>query len=146
MKKRFLILAASMIFAALPAIAQPTAQQYTCVMHPEIVMDQPGKCPKCGMTLEHNPTFREPAKIIYTGPMHPQVEQDHPGNWPNCGMTLEPKTVTAGNDDGDSAELRDMTNRFWIGAVLALPVLRGSCWSLGQKADGSRPTLSMTTA
>lgn len=25
--------------------------KYTCAMHPEVVMDKPGKCPKCGMTL-----------------------------------------------------------------------------------------------
>jgi Cu(I)/Ag(I) efflux system membrane fusion protein len=24
---------------------------YTCTMHPEVVSDKPGKCPKCGMTL-----------------------------------------------------------------------------------------------
>src|SRR5256714_5004084 len=24
---------------------------YTCPIHPEVVMDAPGKCPKCGMTL-----------------------------------------------------------------------------------------------
>ncbi len=24
---------------------------YTCVMHPEVVSDKPGKCPKCGMNL-----------------------------------------------------------------------------------------------
>ncbi len=27
------------------------ATQYTCPMHPEVVADQPGKCPKCGMDL-----------------------------------------------------------------------------------------------
>ena len=27
------------------------AQKYTCTMHPEVVTDKPGKCPKCGMTL-----------------------------------------------------------------------------------------------
>jgi hypothetical protein len=27
------------------------AKQYTCVMHPEVVQDAPGKCPKCGMKL-----------------------------------------------------------------------------------------------
>jgi Cu+-exporting ATPase len=53
--------------------------------------------------------------------MHPQIEQDHPGNCPICGMTLEPKTQIAGNEE-ENAELRDMTRRFWIGAVLALPV------------------------
>lgn len=25
--------------------------KYTCTMHPEVVMNKPGKCPKCGMTL-----------------------------------------------------------------------------------------------
>ena len=24
---------------------------YTCPMHPEVQMDRPGKCPKCGMEL-----------------------------------------------------------------------------------------------
>ena len=24
---------------------------YTCPMHPEVISDKPGKCPKCGMTL-----------------------------------------------------------------------------------------------
>jgi len=25
--------------------------EYTCPMHPEIIRDEPGNCPKCGMTL-----------------------------------------------------------------------------------------------
>ena len=25
--------------------------QYTCPMHPEVVADKPGSCPKCGMDL-----------------------------------------------------------------------------------------------
>jgi Cu+-exporting ATPase len=37
-------------------------------------------------------------------------------------MTLERKTVTAGTDDDETAELRDMTRRFWCAAALALPV------------------------
>lgn len=28
-----------------------TAKKYTCTMHPEVVMNKPGKCPKCGMDL-----------------------------------------------------------------------------------------------
>ena len=36
--------------AAAPALAKGT--QYTCPMHPEIVRDAPGACPKCGMALE----------------------------------------------------------------------------------------------
>ena len=68
------------------------------------------------------PVAPSAAKPIYTCPMHPEVQQDHPGNCPKCGMTLELKTVTAGTNDEESAELRDMTRRFWIGAALALPV------------------------
>ncbi|MCK7513357.1 MAG: hypothetical protein MZV70_61200 [Desulfobacterales bacterium] len=30
--------------------------------------------------------------------------------------------MTAGTDDEENAELRDMTRRFWIGAALTLPV------------------------
>ena len=53
--------------------------------------------------------------------MHPQIEQDKPGNCPICGMALEPKTLVHGGEE-ESAELRDMTRRFWIGAALSLPV------------------------
>ena len=31
--------------------ASPAAQKYTCPMHPEVISDKPGKCPKCGMNL-----------------------------------------------------------------------------------------------
>jgi len=68
------------------------------------------------------PEEKPQSKAIYTCPMHPEIEQDHPGDCPKCGMALEPKTVTVGTDDGGNAELRDMTKRFLIGAVLTLPV------------------------
>ena len=35
-------------------------RQYTCPMHPEILRDTPGSCPKCGMALElHTPSLEE---------------------------------------------------------------------------------------
>lgn len=33
------------------AAKSSAAIQYTCSMHPEVVQDGPGKCPKCGMKL-----------------------------------------------------------------------------------------------
>jgi len=33
------------------AKTQPAKVQYTCTMHPEVISNKPGKCPKCGMTL-----------------------------------------------------------------------------------------------
>ncbi|XXA97783.1 copper-translocating P-type ATPase [Rhizobium sp. YTUHZ044] len=53
--------------------------------------------------------------------MHPQIRQVGPGTCPICGMTLEPEVATEAA--GPSAELVDMTWRFWIGLVLTLPVL-----------------------
>jgi Cu+-exporting ATPase len=75
-------------------------------------------------TQHHGSNLAMPpsGKEIYTCPMHPEVQRDHPGNCPKCGMTLEPKRVTAGADDGENADLRDMTRRFWVGAILTLPV------------------------
>lgn len=32
-------------------MAHEHRQQYTCPMHPEVIKDGPGKCPKCGMAL-----------------------------------------------------------------------------------------------
>ncbi len=59
---------------------------------------------------------------IFTCPMHPEIRQPGPGSCPICGMALEPEQVT-GEDTGPSAELIDMTRRFWIGLVLSIPVL-----------------------
>lgn len=56
----------------------------------------------------------------YTCPMHPEVLQKGPGSCPKCGMDLEPKEVTA--DEGESPEIKSMTQRFWICLVLTLPV------------------------
>ncbi|VTU44399.1 Silver exporting P-type ATPase (plasmid) [Variovorax sp. RA8] len=61
------------------------------------------------------------ADVEYTCPMHPQVRQMGPGNCPICGMALEPVVATEATEE--SAELRDMSRRFWIGLALSLPVV-----------------------
>ena len=71
------------------------------------------------------------AGVIYTCPMHPQVRRSQPGNCPICGMTLEPLNPQAG--EGTSAELRDMTRRFWIGTLLTVPLL---LWEMAAHLPG----------
>ncbi len=61
-------------------------------------------------------------RALYTCPMHPQIRQAGPGSCPLCGMALEPLESSA-EDTGPNAELTDMTRRFWIGAVLVVPML-----------------------
>jgi P-type Cu+ transporter len=57
----------------------------------------------------------------YTCPMHPEIVQNGPGSCPICGMALEPRSVTL--DEEENPELVDMTRRFWVSAVLSLPLL-----------------------
>ena len=64
---------------------------YTCSMHPEVKLDKPGKCPKCGMPLEKK-TVKMTAMKTYTCSMHPEVTSDKPGKCPKCGMDLVVKT------------------------------------------------------
>jgi Cu+-exporting ATPase len=57
----------------------------------------------------------------YTCPMHLEVVQVGPGDCPTCGMALEPMEVSL--DEGPNPELIDMTRRFWIGSVMAFPLV-----------------------
>ncbi len=108
-----------------PAAARPGSGGtiYTCPMHPEVRQPGPGACPKCGMALEPASAPAAVRKAEYVCPMHPEVVQDHPGNCPKCGMALEPRTVAT---EEDSSELDDMSRRFWVSTVLAIPVFLGA--------------------
>lgn len=60
---------------------------YTCGMHPEVMLDKPGRCPKCGMGLVAK-EIKVEAKKTYTCSMHPDVVSDQPGKCPKCGASL----------------------------------------------------------
>ncbi len=75
--------------------------KYTCPMHPEVIQDKRGSCPKCGMDLvlsnaepahehhhhEHDSKTHD-TSVEYTCPMHPEIMQNEPGSCPKCGMDL----------------------------------------------------------
>jgi FtsP/CotA-like multicopper oxidase with cupredoxin domain len=56
---------------------------YVCPMHAEVVSDQPGRCPSCGMAL-----LATAVATTYACPMHPDVVSDQPDRCPQCGMKL----------------------------------------------------------
>ena len=127
-------------------------RQYTCPMHPEVISDAPGDCPKCGMHLvpveqngvnshsghshhcsgdHENPSGddrkydRVPpgySGVVYTCPMHPQVRQTKPGACPLCGMGLEQESAR-GEDEGPNPELVDFSRRLWIALAFSIPLL-----------------------
>jgi P-type Cu+ transporter len=65
------------------------------------------------------PKAAAPEGTIYTCPMHPQIRKVGPGSCPICGMALEPEVASL--DAPPNPELADMTRRFRVGLVLALP-------------------------
>jgi len=95
--------------------------QYTCPMHPEIVQDKPGSCPKCGMALEAMTPPAPASHTKYTCPMHPEIVQDKPGSCPKCGMALEAMTVT--DEEEGNPEYDFMRKRFIFGAILTVPLV-----------------------
>ena len=101
--------------------APPPGTVYTCPMHPEVLSDTPGSCPKCGMTLE--PSVPRPAasRTEWVCPMHPQIVRDAPGSCPICGMALEPRGANAAEEA--NPELETMTRRFRVSLVLTVPLL-----------------------
>lgn len=70
-------------------------KKYQCPMHPDVISDKPGECPKCGMTLEQVTNAKQgtAGKAKYTCTMHPEVDSDKPGKCPKCGMDLVPKEL-----------------------------------------------------
>ena len=88
------ILIGTCLFFSFSIAENPSEQKegvyYTCPMqeHADVVMDKPGKCPKCGMKLVE----KKSTAIKYTCPMteHADVVMDKPGKCPKCGMNLVP--------------------------------------------------------
>ncbi len=75
-------------------------QLWTCGMHPDVILDEPGNCPICGMKLVPVKTAKPPTekkakpqgerKILYwRAPMDPTEIYDHPGK-SRMGMDLIP--------------------------------------------------------
>jgi P-type Cu+ transporter len=67
------------------------------------------------------PQTKPGERVEYICPMDPEVLAYAPGPCPICGMALEPRVVSA--EPEDDSELRNMTRRFWVSAVLSLPLV-----------------------
>jgi len=99
---------------------QGSKATYVCPMCPGVSSETPGACPKCGMALERKTPVHN-LKTRWTCPMHPEVIQDAPGSCPICGMALEPREPEP--LPKEDPELKAMTRRFYVSAVLSFLIL-----------------------
>ena len=80
----------TLAFVAEMNLAQPDGPVvYGCPMHPDVVSEEPGSCPQCGMKLLAS-TVTE-----YVCPMHPEVVSRAEDRCPKCGMKLLPAALVA---------------------------------------------------
>jgi Cu+-exporting ATPase len=118
--------------AAPPAPPAAPGTLYTCPMHPEIVQDHPGACPKCGMALEPmTPTLDEgpnPELVDMTRRLRIAAVLAAPVFF----MAMADMVVGAGV--GGRVDLR-WTN--WIGLALATPVVWWAGWPFFERGWAS---------
>ena len=92
---KMLMVVALTIFSV-SAFAQDTTKpktekvQYTCPMHPEVMMDKFGKCPKCDkdLVISTKEQMKMDVMKIYMCPAHLGEKSDKPGKCPICGKKL----------------------------------------------------------
>jgi len=101
---------------------EPEATQpgtiYTCPMHPEVLQDHPGNCPKCGMTLEPMlPTLDE-------GENAELVDFRHRFWW-TLPLTV---VVTVLAMVGHRLQWFEMATQSWIELVLTVPIVLWAGW------------------
>src|SRR3954470_2118897 len=78
-----------------PDLGAGGALIYTCPMHPEVVSDEPARCPSCGMKL-----IAEAAPTGFACPMHPDVTSETADRCPECGMKLIPARLVRAEAGG----------------------------------------------
>ena len=106
---------------AAPAEPMPAAEAgavYTCPMHPEILQDHPGNCPKCGMTLElAMPSLDDEA--------NPELADFTRRFWWTLPLTVAVAVLAM---VGHRLGWMTMATQSWVELVLTVPVVLWAGW------------------
>jgi Cu2+-exporting ATPase len=98
-------------------------QQYTCPMHPEVIKDAPGKCPKCGMELVPLSTSND----AHAGHKHGHMQQaDQPMQHQHTEGTLGHGEKHSGDGGGHAHHagmIEDFKKRFYTVLALTIPIM-----------------------
>ena len=110
------------LFFAFAVTAQEKKVVYACPMHPEVQMEKPGTCPKCGMTLEkktitikqaksqpQKQPSRPPSQQDKKEPMHmPATDTANPMHHDHIQMDMSMDTVEPKMQMGDTTKMENM--------------------------------------
>ena len=92
---------------------------WTCPMHPEVVSDRPGNCPKCGMSLEKKlPSLEDDDN-------NPELNELTRRFWWTLPLTI---VVTALAMFAHRFGLMDAASQSWLEWVLSTPVVLWAGW------------------
>jgi Cu+-exporting ATPase len=97
--------------------------EYTCPMHPEVVSDRPGACPKCGMALE-------PRIADLSDRPNPELVDMTRRFWIGVVLSAPVFLLTMGDMASGGALGHRLGASFvnWLGLVLATPVVLWCGW------------------
>ena len=102
------------------------AAQYTCPMHPEIVSDEAGACPICGMALEPM-TIAAPGEAGEEKP-DPELRSMTIRFWICAALAAPILVLSMGEGLRGLAAIGSMRARVWIEFALATPAVLWGGW------------------
>ncbi len=112
---------------------QPAGAKYTCPMHPEVVRDEPGNCPICGMALE-------PMTVTAETGASPELRDMTRRFWVAAALTIPGALLAMGKMFPGMAILDGSWDR-WLELALATPVVLWAGWPLLER--GWRSVITM---
>lgn len=118
-----------------PAEKVFSAKTYTCPMHPEIIRDQPGSCPKCGMALE-------PKEIEEAKEKNPELEDMFQRFWISLILSLPLAGFAMGEMFPPFQAIAHASWFRWLQLALATPVVLWGAWPFFERAWQSILNLS----
>ena len=118
--------------AAVKVTSAAAAGSWTCPMHPEIVRNEPGSCPICGMALE-------PMMPSAGDTANPELRDMTRRFWVGVGLSLPLLALAMGGDFAPTAFDALIAPRaaVWVELAFATPVVLWCGWPIFQRGWAS---------
>ncbi|MEO8178887.1 MAG: copper-translocating P-type ATPase, partial [Deltaproteobacteria bacterium] len=105
---------------------------YVCPMHPDVVREQPGSCPICGMALE-------PRQVTLEEEENPELRDMQRRFWISLGLSV-PTMLLAMSDLLPAGPLKELVSPelgIWLQLALSAPVVLWGGWPFFQRGWAS---------